>query len=59
MPIVREMWCQAMHPHRAGTPLQEACGIDVYATVRGNGYPIEVVKDYSDDANYYGLVLIE
>ncbi len=40
-------------------PAMEACGIDVYATVRANGYPIEVVKDYSDDANYYGLVLIE
>jgi predicted metal-binding protein len=40
-------------------PSMEACGIDVYATVRANGYPIEVVKDYSDDANYYGLVLIE
>lgn len=37
----------------------EACGIDVYETVRANGYPIEVVKDYSDDANYYGIVLIE
>lgn len=35
-----------------------SCGIGVYATVRANGYPIKVVKDYSDDANYYGLVLI-
>jgi len=40
-------------------PAMEACGIDVYATVRANGYPIEVVRDSSDDANYYGLVLIE
>jgi predicted metal-binding protein len=40
-------------------PSMEACGIDVYTTVRSNGYPIEVVKNYSDDANYYGLVLIE
>jgi predicted metal-binding protein len=40
-------------------PAMEACGIDVYATVRANGYPIEVVKDTSSDANYYGLVLIE
>jgi hypothetical protein len=36
-----------------------ACGIDVYATVRANGYPIAVVNDYTDKANYYGLVLIE
>jgi hypothetical protein len=27
--------------------------------VRANGYPIEVVKDYSNNANYYGLVVIE
>ena len=40
-------------------PSLESCGIDVYATVRANGYPIEVVKNYSDDANFYGLVLIE
>lgn len=40
-------------------PSAEACGIDVYSTVRANGYPIEVVKDYSDDPNYYGLVLIK
>jgi hypothetical protein len=30
-----------------------------FATVRANSYPIEVVKEYSDDANYYGVVLIE
>jgi predicted metal-binding protein len=40
-------------------PAMEACGIDVYATVRANGYPINVVKEYTDDANFYGLVLIE
>jgi predicted metal-binding protein len=40
-------------------PAMEACGIDVYATVRANGYPINVVKDYSGDADYHGLVLIE
>ncbi|MGA2152604.1 MAG: DUF2284 domain-containing protein [Geobacteraceae bacterium] len=40
-------------------PSMEACGIDVYATVRANGYPIAVVKDQGDDANYYGLVLVE
>jgi predicted metal-binding protein len=40
-------------------PSMEACGIDVYATVRANGYPIEVVKDCSCEGNYYGLVLID
>lgn len=49
---------RCIHTEQA-RPSMEACGIDVYATVRANGYPIEVVKDYSDRANYYGLVLIE
>jgi len=46
------------HPEKA-RPSMEACGIDVYATARGNGFPIEVVKDETDDQNYYGVVLIE
>jgi len=37
----------------------EAAGIDVYATARGNGFPIEVVKDHSCPQDYYGLVLVE
>ena len=37
----------------------EAAGIDVYATARGNGFPIEVVKDHACPQNYYGLVLID
>jgi len=46
------------HPGRA-RPAMEACGIDVFATVRGNGLPIEVVRDHSCPTNYYGLVLTE
>jgi predicted metal-binding protein len=46
------------HP-RDARPAMEAAGIDVYATARGNGFPIEVVKDHSCPQNYYGLVLIE
>ena len=46
------------HPDQA-RPSMEAAGIDVYATARGNGYPIEVVRDDSCETNYYGLVLIE
>jgi predicted metal-binding protein len=45
------------HPE-SSRPSMEACGIDVYATVRANGYPIGVVKDTADEANCYGLVLI-
>jgi len=37
----------------------EACGIDVYATARAAGYPIEVVKNRKCEENYYGIVLIE
>ncbi len=44
---------------REARPSMEACGIDVYETARGNGFPIEVVKDRSDDRNFYGLLLIE
>ena len=40
-------------------PSMEAAGIDVYATARANGYPIEVVKNHDCPQNYYGLVLIE
>jgi predicted metal-binding protein len=46
------------HPDKA-RPSMEACGIDVFATARNNGYPIEVVVDDSSEQNYYGLLLIE
>ncbi len=45
-------------PHEA-RPAMEACGIDVFATARANGFPIEVVTDYECDQNYYGLVLVD
>lgn len=44
---------------REARPAMEACGIDVFATVRANGYPIEVVTDRSCDQNYYGLLLVD
>ncbi len=37
----------------------DACGIDVYATARANGFPIEVVRGENSNQNYYGLVLME
>lgn len=46
------------HPEKA-RPSMEACGIDVYSTVRANGFPIEVLKGPSCKGNYYGIVLIE
>ena len=47
-----------VHPDRA-RPALEACGVDVYATARANGFPIEVVTDSSCDQNYYGAVLVD
>ncbi len=40
-------------------PSLESSGIDVYSTVRKNGYRIEVLKDISDTMNIFCLVLIE
>jgi predicted metal-binding protein len=45
--------------HDQTRPSLESCGIDVYATVRANGFPIEVVRDRKSDQNYYGVVLID
>lgn len=39
-------------------PSMEACGIDVYQTVRSNGFKIETIDSYSCQANYFALVLI-
>ncbi len=46
------------HPSRA-RPAMEACGIDVFSTVRANGFSIDVVKTPECKTDYYGLVLIE
>jgi len=37
----------------------EACGIDVYATARNNGFPINVLRTKKEEENCYGLLLIE
>jgi predicted metal-binding protein len=49
---------QCRYPERA-RPSMEACGIDVFSTVRANGFPIEVLKTTGCEANYYGLILLE
>ncbi len=46
------------HPAEA-RPSMEACGIDVYTTVRKHGFTIEVVKTRKDPQHYFGLILIE
>jgi predicted metal-binding protein len=49
---------QCRHPERA-RPSMEACGIDVYTTVRKAGFPIEVVQTTRQCPNYYGLILVD
>lgn len=46
------------HPYEA-RPAMEASGIDVFATARSYGLPIDVVTDRDEPQNHYGLVLIE
>ncbi len=40
-------------------PAMESCGIDVYATARGNGFTINVVRDEDDEQHYFGVVLLD
>ena len=49
---------ECKHSYQA-RPSMEACGIDVFATARANGFPIVVVKNRGCEGNYYGLVMIE
>ena len=46
------------HPDLA-RPSMEAAGIDVYATARAAGLPIEVVTSQQCPQNHYALVLVE
>jgi predicted metal-binding protein len=46
------------HSERA-RPSMEACGIDVFTTVRRAGFPIEVVRTTHQCPNYYGLILVD
>jgi predicted metal-binding protein len=46
------------HPDKA-RPAMEASGIDVFATARSAGLPIEVVRSEKEPQNYYALVLVE
>ncbi len=49
---------QCRNPEHA-RPAMEACGIDVFSTVKKAGFPIEVVRTKSQCPNYYGLILID
>ncbi|MCY2950404.1 MAG: DUF2284 domain-containing protein [Planctomycetota bacterium] len=49
---------ECKHPDLA-RPAMEAAGIDVFATARAAGLPIEVVRSGECPQNYYALVLVE
>jgi len=40
-------------------PSMEACGIDVYQTVRNHNLKIETLKNKADEVNIYGMLLLE
>lgn len=40
-------------------PSPEGLGMDVYATVRKYGFPIEVLRDYSETMNRYAFLMID
>ena len=40
-------------------PAPEALGVDVFATVRKLGYPIDVVQGYEEEMNRYAFLLVE
>lgn len=40
-------------------PSMEACGIDVFATVRANNLVIHTLKSNEETANYFGMILCE
>ena len=46
------------HPHEACLAM-EACGIDVFATVRKHGFTVEVVRDRHEPIHVFGLVLVD
>jgi predicted metal-binding protein len=54
-PGVRE---ECNHP-KSARPSPESMAIDVFSTARQYGYPIEVLRDYSQVMNRYAFLLIE
>jgi predicted metal-binding protein len=44
---------------RLARPTPEAMGVDVFATLKGTGYPIEVLSDYTQAMNRYAFLMID
>jgi predicted metal-binding protein len=40
-------------------PSMEACGMDVFTTVRSNGFKIDVVRSTRQRGDYYGVILVD
>ncbi len=56
--------CAKCNPERCNfqgqiIPSAEACGIDVFATVRANGYEIQTLMEKGEVQNHYGIILVE
>jgi predicted metal-binding protein len=49
---------QCKNRYRA-RPSMEACGIDVFQTVRNNGFPIETLKEEKETRNVFCLMLAD
>ena len=49
---------ECKHPGSA-RPAPEAMAVDVFSTVRALGLPIEVLTDYTQPMNRYGILLVE
>lgn len=56
--------CEKCNPAQCNFPGQtvpsmEACGIDVFATVRSNGLEIQTLREKGEEQNHFGLILYE
>lgn len=56
--------CQKCNPDYCNfpgktVPAMEACGIDVFATVRNNGLEIHTLREKGEPQNHFGLIMVE
>ncbi len=56
--------CKECNPEKcnfpgATAPSMEACGIDVYQTVRNNGYQLDPIRSKDEAFDCFGLILVE
>lgn len=49
---------ECLQPYLARPTLEAFC-VDVYATARNMGYPVQVLRDYHEEMNRFGLLLVE